>query len=101
MSIYHIQRDPDYFQNPTEFRPERFQDKEELSRMNPYAFIPFSAGPRNCIGKKVGELEVKIVLTHILRNMWVEAMIPFEETRPYPAAVLFPGAGLPVKVCRR
>lgn len=50
MSLYHIQRDPDYFDEPNLFKPERFEDPVALKRMHPYSFIPFSAGPRNCIG---------------------------------------------------
>ena len=44
---YHIHRDRDYFHDPHTFRPERF----EASPQN-YSFVPFSAGPRNCIGQK-------------------------------------------------
>lgn len=46
--IYSIQRNPKIFENPEEFRPERFDDDD--FKKYPYAFIPFSAGPRNCIG---------------------------------------------------
>ncbi|VEN63348.1 unnamed protein product, partial [Callosobruchus maculatus] len=47
---YELQRDPKYFPNPDKFDPTRF---EAMDGTKPYCFIPFSAGPRNCIGMYV------------------------------------------------
>lgn len=44
-----IQNDEQYFDNPSEFRPERFEDVD--AKMNTYSYMPFGAGPRACIGK--------------------------------------------------
>ena len=51
MLNYLIHRDKDHFENPNKFDPERFQQQNIKSRHN-YAYAPFSAGPRNCIGQK-------------------------------------------------
>lgn len=41
-------KDPDYFDRPEIFDPERFRSGKVADLMSPYTFIPFSAGSRNC-----------------------------------------------------
>ncbi len=50
--IYGIHHDANVYPNPEKFDPERFVETSLISNeRSPFAFIPFSAGSRNCIGK--------------------------------------------------
>ncbi|XP_058978260.1 cytochrome P450 4d1-like isoform X2 [Musca domestica] len=67
------------FPDPDTFKPERFEAGYSTERLNPYAYIPFSAGPRNCIGQKFAVLEIKTILSNVLRHYSVEYVGPGEE----------------------
>ncbi|OWK57867.1 Cytochrome P450 3A40 [Lonchura striata] len=62
-----LHRDPQYWPEPDEFRPERFS-KESKEGIDPYTFLPFGAGPRNCIGMRFALLVVKVAVVVLLQN---------------------------------
>lgn len=58
---------PEYWENPNKYDPERFAP-ENQANLNPYAYMPFGQGPRNCIGKRLALLEVKATVVTLLQK---------------------------------
>ncbi|CAK1578178.1 unnamed protein product [Parnassius mnemosyne] len=65
IDIIHMQRLPELYEDPMEFRPERF---ESINVRNPFSWLAFSAGPRNCIGQKFAMIEMKVTLSGIIKH---------------------------------
>ncbi|TNN34722.1 Cytochrome P450 3A40 [Liparis tanakae] len=76
-----IHRDPNLWPEPEEFRPERFT-KETKETIDPYTYMPFGAGPRNCIGMRFALVMMKLALVEILQkfsfSVCKETEIPLE-----------------------
>uniref|UniRef100_A0A6P4FNX8 Probable cytochrome P450 4d21 n=1 Tax=Drosophila rhopaloa TaxID=1041015 RepID=A0A6P4FNX8_DRORH len=64
---YYVLRDPEYFPDPLTFKPERWMDGENASLPN-FAYIPFSAGPKNCMGQKFANLQLKTLISKVIRH---------------------------------
>ncbi|XP_069086435.1 ultra-long-chain fatty acid omega-hydroxylase-like isoform X1 [Pleurodeles waltl] len=61
ISIYGTHHNPTVWPDPELYNPYRFDPKTSKER-SPHAFVPFSAGPRNCIGQNFAMSEMKVVL---------------------------------------
>ena len=66
VSLYGIQRHPDLWEEPDRFNPERFRPDSAKPRHR-LATMPFSAGPRNCIGQLFARIEMQIHLLTIAK----------------------------------
>ncbi|KAG4068382.1 hypothetical protein HA402_007902 [Bradysia odoriphaga] len=97
---YLLQRDANVFPNPEQFNPDNFLPENCYGR-HPYAYIPFSAGPRNCIGQKFAILEEKSVISAVLRKYKVEAIDRREDLTLLGELILRPKDGLRVKITNR
>ncbi|XP_037913056.1 probable cytochrome P450 9f2 [Hermetia illucens] len=70
--IVGLHYDPEYFPNPDKFDPERFSP-ENKTQIQPFTYMPFGVGPRNCIGSRFALMETKVVIFHLLSEFTFEA----------------------------
>ncbi|PNJ12159.1 cytochrome P450 3A43 isoform X2 [Pongo abelii] len=75
--IYALHHDPKYWTEPEKFCPERFSKKNKDS-IDPYRYIPFGAGPRNCIGMRFALTNIKLAVIRALQNF---SFKPCKETQ--------------------
>jgi len=96
-SIYLTHRDPQIWQNPNDFCPERFAHGRKTP---PVTYIPFGGGPRACIGAAFGQAEARIVIAYLLRNFEFQSLNA-HQIRPHMGATLEPRPGVLLRVARR
>ncbi len=68
-SIYLTNRNPRVYEDPKEFRPERFVDATGGRAINPFSWIPFGGGIRRCIGASFAQMEMKVILRTMLGEL--------------------------------
>lgn len=76
-----MHRDPEIWPEPEKFKPERFSKKNK-DNIDPYIYMPFGSGPRNCIGMRFALVVIKLAVVEILQrysfSVCKETEIPFE-----------------------
>ncbi|XP_077576688.1 cytochrome P450 4T8 [Stigmatopora nigra] len=95
-SVYALHRNGTVWENPNVFDPLRFLP-ENTSARSPHAFVPFSAGPRNCIGQNFAMNELKVVVALTLRRYEL-IEDPTQKPKIMPRLVLRSLNGIHIKI---
>lgn len=96
ISPYTLHRHPAFWSAPERFRPDRFDPGQQTDRPR-YAYLPFGAGPRFCVGSHLGLLEASFVLAAVARELRL-VTVPGYRVVPEPMLSLRIRGGLPMTV---
>jgi cytochrome P450 len=96
---YVTHRHPKWWPEPESFCPERFAPENSASRPK-YAYLPFGAGPRTCVGLNFAVTEILVVLTLLLQRFRLELAIDPAAVRVEPSVTLRPDPGVVIRLQR-
>ncbi|KAG5322825.1 C4G15 protein, partial [Pseudoatta argentina] len=100
VTTFKMHRQPHLYPNPEIFDPDNFLPEKTANR-HYYAFVPFSAGPRSCVGRKYAMLKLKIILSTIMRNYRVKSDIKESDFRLQADIILKRTEGFKIKLVPR
>jgi cytochrome P450 len=100
MSQYVMHRKPEYFDQPDQFIPERFEG-DLLKRIPQFAFFPFGGGPRICIGNHFALMEAALVIATVAQRFQLRLAPDHPPVEPEPLVTLRPKNGIRMVVKQR
>ena len=99
ISPYLLHRHPEYWDDPERFDPDRFSAERSAGRPE-FAFMPFSGGPRRCIGERFALFEAQLALATIRRRVAIR-LVPGHPVEPEALVTLRPRHGLLATIAPR
>ncbi|MCA9087920.1 MAG: cytochrome P450 [Planctomycetaceae bacterium] len=85
---------PEQFEQPERFHPDRWKTISP----SPYAYLPFGAGPRMCIGAALGMMQLKISLPMLLQRFKLNVVAGAEINARAMSTMLYPTSAMPMRV---
>ena len=99
MSQWIVHRDGRFFEQPLEFRPERWTE-DRIRELPRFAYFPFGGGPRQCIGNTFALMEAVLVLAMIAQRYRC-TLLPGHPVEPLPTFTLRPRFGIKAVITPR
>src|SRR5262249_46094843 len=96
---YVLHRLPAFWQDPDTFAPERFSPERSADRPK-FVYLPFGAGPRQCIGNQFALIESQLVVA-TLAQQYRFRLVPQQRVEPWALITLRPRFGMPMTIKRR
>ena len=96
ISMYAIHRQDRLYPDAEKFDPERFTP-EAISARHRFAYLPFAAGHRNCIGAAQAMIELKLIVARIAQR-YVLTLDPTQKVETAPGTTMFPRYGMRMKI---
>jgi cytochrome P450 len=91
-----MHRHPAYWPDPERFEPERFSAEQTAARPK-FVYIPFGAGPRQCIGNQFAIIEAHLILATLAQRYRLE-LVPGHRVEPWPLITLRPRHGVRMRI---
>ncbi|XP_074037771.1 cytochrome P450 monooxygenase CYP4G7 [Leptinotarsa decemlineata] len=95
-----IHRNKKYYKDPLKFDPDNFLP-ERCQERPYYAYVPFSAGPRSCVGRKYAMLKLKVLLAGVLRKFQIHCSETEEDFKLQADIILKKTGGFNISVTER
>jgi len=94
-----LHRLPALWDDPERFDPDRFSQEKSANRPK-FAYLPFGAGPRQCIGNQFALIEAQLIVA-TLAQQYRLLLVPGHEVEPQPLITLRPRFGMSMIIDRR
>lgn len=98
ISPWVLHRDQRFWDDPETFSPDRWSSEPARAR---YAYVPFGAGQRVCIGASFAQLEATLLLATIVQRFRLSLAEPMREVEPWPVVTLRTWGDVPMRLVPR
>ena len=99
ISQWVMHRHPGFFEDPLEFKPERWEGDLEKA-LPPFVYFPFGGGQRQCIGQSLAMTELVLALAMFAREFDFE-LLSDPPVEPWPSVTIYPRNGIRIRIRRR